>query len=146
MKLSPLGEIAAQELLNIQSHRPNVLIHCYVVMPNHVHALIELRRDTTCRVRHGSSGKYAFGPLKRDSLMSVIGSYKAAVTRNWRKSAAAASRGPADPQASAVVWQARYHDHIVRNEQDYLRIWQYIQNNPARWKEDCFYNEPGPAL
>lgn len=38
-----------------------------------------------------------------------------------------------------VVWQRSFHDHIVRSEQDYLRIQQYIDANPAKWKQDCFY-------
>lgn len=31
------------------------------------------------------------------------------------------------------------HDHIVRGEADYLRIWNYIDTNPAKWREDCYY-------
>ena len=40
------------------------------------------------------------------------------------------------------VFQRSYHDHVIRNEDDYLKIWQYIDNNPARWQEDCFYIPP----
>ena len=39
------------------------------------------------------------------------------------------------------IWQKLYHDHVVRGERDYLKIWEYIDNNPARWTEDCFYME-----
>ena len=39
------------------------------------------------------------------------------------------------------IWQSRSYDHVIRNEQDYLRIWQYIESNPARWKEDKLYTE-----
>ena len=39
------------------------------------------------------------------------------------------------------IFQRSYHDHIIRNEQDYLKIWEYIGNNPAKWEEDCFYEE-----
>ena len=37
------------------------------------------------------------------------------------------------------VWQRSYHDHIVRNERDYDEIWQYIDENPLKWKLDCYY-------
>ena len=37
------------------------------------------------------------------------------------------------------LWQRGYHDHVVRNEADYLRIWNYIDTNPAKWREDCYY-------
>ena len=38
-----------------------------------------------------------------------------------------------------ALWQEGYHDHIIRTEADYLRIWQYIDTNPLKWREDCFY-------
>ena len=40
-----------------------------------------------------------------------------------------------------TVWQRGYHDHIVRGEADYLRIWSYIDTNPAKWREDRYYTE-----
>lgn len=37
------------------------------------------------------------------------------------------------------MWQRSYHDHIIRSEEDYRRIWEYIDTNVVRWKNDCFY-------
>ena len=37
------------------------------------------------------------------------------------------------------IWQRSFHDHIIRGEQDYLKIWNYIDINPQKWNEDCFY-------
>ena len=37
------------------------------------------------------------------------------------------------------LWQDGFHDHIIRSEADYLRIWDYIDTNPAKWREDCYY-------
>ena len=37
------------------------------------------------------------------------------------------------------LWQRSYFDHVIRNEADYLRIWQYIGDNPAHWAEDEYY-------
>ena len=39
------------------------------------------------------------------------------------------------------IWQKSYHDHIIRTEADYLRIWEYIDTNPAKWREDRYYEE-----
>ena len=39
------------------------------------------------------------------------------------------------------LWQRGYHDHVIRNEEDYRSIWEYIDNNPARWTEDEYYTE-----
>ena len=37
------------------------------------------------------------------------------------------------------LWQRSFHDHIIRDERDYLKIWKYIDENPLKWEEDCFY-------
>ena len=39
------------------------------------------------------------------------------------------------------MWQTSYHDHIIRNEADYRRIWEYIDTNPEKWQEDCYYKD-----
>ena len=38
-----------------------------------------------------------------------------------------------------TVWQRNYYEHVIRNEQDYLDIWNYIDTNPARWRDDAYY-------
>ena len=47
----------------------------------------------------------------------------------------------ASKQAQTELWQKGYHDHIIRNDADYHRIWDYIDANPAKWREDCYYTE-----
>ena len=39
-----------------------------------------------------------------------------------------------------ILWQRSFHDHIIRDEKDYKKIWEYIDTNPLRWELDCFYN------
>ena len=39
------------------------------------------------------------------------------------------------------IFQRSYHDHIIRNDKDYKNIWEYIDRNPVKWNEDCFYTE-----
>jgi hypothetical protein len=38
------------------------------------------------------------------------------------------------------IFQRSYHDHVVRNQDEYNRIWSYIERNPEFWKKDCFYS------
>ena len=42
---------------------------------------------------------------------------------------------------SGNVFQRSFHDHIIRGEEDYLKIWEYIDTNPLKRKDDCFYTE-----
>ncbi len=38
-----------------------------------------------------------------------------------------------------TLWQRSYHDHIIRDEEEYLKIWEYIDTNAIKWENDCFY-------
>ena len=108
------GLIAEEYLKRISDFYPQVILDKYVVMPNHIHAILMLEAKED----------------KRPNISHVIGQYKMAVTRKIHEN-----------KPELTVWQRSFHDHIIRNEADYLKIWEYIENNPARWKEDCFYEE-----
>lgn len=49
-------------------------------------------------------------------------------------------KGYVSKQIGKPIWQRSFYDHIIRNEQDYNEIWQYIENNPQKWSEDRFYS------
>ncbi|MDQ9816352.1 hypothetical protein RFZ01_18460, partial [Acinetobacter pittii] len=66
------------------------------------------------------------------SLSNVVGQYKSFVSRKIHGSC---------PELR--VWQTSFHDHVVRNQQDYQRIWAYIDGNPSNWEKDCFYLAAG---
>ena len=57
-------------------------------------------------------------------LQSVIGQLKSYTTNKF----------------SDTLWQRSYHDHIIRGEKDYRKIWEYIDTNVIKWENDCFYN------
>ena len=86
----------------------------YIVMPNHVHILLRLPV-----ANNGPMGTSA----PTQSVPWIVRYLKRTVTMACGK----------------TVWQRGYHDHIIRSEADYLRIWDYIDTNPAKWREDCYY-------
>lgn len=45
--------------------------------------------------------------------------------------------------AGVQLWQRGYYDHIIRGQLDYDTIWQYIDENPAKWPHDQFYTSDG---
>ena len=57
------------------------------------------------------------------TIMSVVNQYKGAVSKAVGQS----------------VWQKSFHDHIVRDDEDYKRIWEYIDANPGKWTEDRYF-------
>jgi putative transposase len=74
-----------------------------------------------------STSKNAFAPQSKN-LASIIRGYKSAVTTYARKN------------KIRFEWHVRYHDHVIRNEEEYLRISNYIKNNPSKWLDDKFNN------
>ena len=71
------------------------------------------------------------GPRAATELGRLVGTVKS------RSVHLAAGRG----LEAGRLWQRGYYDHIVRSENDFLRIWTYIDNNPLRWELDCYYTE-----
>jgi hypothetical protein len=64
----------------------------------------------------------------------VMGQYKSQVSREIHR---------LDPQRR--VWQTSFHDHGIRNYEQYRSIREYIETNPLRWEKDCFYVEKVPG-
>lgn len=117
--LSSVGKIVNDEILNIETHYKNIKIDKFVIMPNHIHLIVRI----TERIN-------AFPTIKYD-IPNVIGKFKASVTRNVGKAF----------MPSVKLWQDSFYDHIIRGEEDYKEIWQYIDINPAKWQADEFYAE-----
>jgi REP element-mobilizing transposase RayT len=89
---------------------------------------IDNRLETRRALSLQTYGQNRFQNIGSNSISSIVGSYKSAVTKH-------ASR-----LGFENGWQTRFYDHIIRNDVDYQRISDYIVNNPANWKEDKFYN------
>jgi putative transposase len=64
----------------------------------------------------------------KNTISAMIGSFKSAVTKCCNENKLSFS------------WQSRFHDHIIRDNDEFIRIRNYIINNPVNWKEDKFYN------
>jgi putative transposase len=112
---SKLGNIIASCWQPIPDHFSSVELGAFVIMPNHIHGVIIL---------HDVSEKVTLG--------HVINTFEGAVTRIARKT-------ELDFDLDHPVWHRNFHDHIIRNEQEYNYIVQYIQSNPSRWEVDTFY-------
>jgi len=136
MHLSPIGIIADVLWHEIKNHAKNVELDEFIVMPNHVHGILILDNDDFDTVETGHAlsllhqqqpktiGQQRFQNIGKNSLSSIIGSYKSAVTKHARR------------LGYDFAWQTRFYDHIIRNEKSYKNIKYYIINNPAKWNDD----------
>ena len=129
MIISRCGEIAEREWLRTAELRPRVNLHEFIIMPNHMHGIIEITnyhrincRDTACRARKAPL-KEQFGKPVENTIPTIIRSYKAAVTKNVRD---------LRNDSNIHIWQKNYFEHIIRNEESYLKISEYIMTNPMK--------------
>ena len=138
MELSEIGELVEKFWYEIPSHYPFVELDAFVVMPDHIHGIIiinkpnnaattpDLRGVETPKLGASTSKTKRGGKNERwkpNTLGSIINQYKRICTINARK---------INPKWK---WQSRFHDHIIRDNASFLRIRQYIIDNPLNWKE-----------
>jgi len=120
MVRSDLGEIVAEEWVEMARRRPYVELDAWIVMPNHFHGILYLQPPRFDR--------------RPRPLSEAIGHFKGACTqRIW----ASGSR--------AFAWQPRFFDQIVRDDQMLQRYRKYIQENPLRWEQDKHHPSQHPG-
>jgi putative transposase len=128
MHRSGLGEIAEQELRLLPHRWPQIEIDLFIIMPNHVHVIIVNFDAETVGTAFLPS---ANSSSKRPTLGHIIGSYKAGVTRIARQQRLI--------EVNQFIWQERFHDHIIRDEDGLNHIRNYVLHNPESWEQDTFY-------
>lgn len=110
-QLSDLGKIVDKAIQNIEQCYVGITVEKYVVMPNHVHMLLFFQQSQS---EHKTESK---------TLQNVVKQMKSYVTK----------------QSKQTVWQKSFYDHVIRNEEEFQRVWRYIDENPLKWEMDCYY-------
>lgn len=128
VRLMPYGQTANEQIASLPRKFPSIRIEKYVIMPNHIHFILRL-----CGVNRTAGGAASTGGASpAPTVIDVVRMFKSNTTR-------LCGTGPG-------LFQRSFHDHIIRDEQDYRRIWEYIDTNPSHWEEDCFYMMPGEVV
>ena len=151
MKLSPIGKIVEKYWSDIPKHFSNIKLDKFIVMPNHLHGIIEIcNNDMIDSIKHVETQQpckhvetqhccvsttveetmikksKTFYRLTPKSLPVVIRSFKSICTKMINQKI----------PNSNFTWQPRYYDHIIRNEKSLDEIRKYICDNPAKWDLD----------
>ena len=109
--LTNLGIIAQRSIEDIPKQYPAISVNHFVIMPNHIHLLLQINTD--------SNGRSMIAP----TISTAVRLMKGAVSK----------------QAGFPVWQKGFYDHVIRNDNDYRDIWNDIDGNPSKWVEDKRY-------
>lgn len=116
MFLNEIGEIAKAQWDWLENQYSYIKLHKFIVMPNHIHCIIEIDRDLITDEH-----------IKIKSLSSIVGAYKMTTSKLIRLS------GSQD-----FAWHRSFHDHIIRNKNSYNNIFSYIKRNPSNWDGDKY--------
>jgi len=134
MVLNEVGLIAQQTWAEIPDHFPNVTCDTYVIMPNHIHGIIEIEREDRIPgvgARHAVPQPEdmfeAFGKPLPGSIPTIIRSFKSEVTKRYHDMTKA---------HETRLWQRNYYEHVIRGENDHLAAYDYILTNPLNWEQD----------
>ena len=149
MKFSPAGALAYAFWHEIKNHANNIELGEFIVMPNHIHGILILDGNDIVRTGHALSqpdrprhalshlaqpdintpyrrpitGSNRFQNPGKNTISSIIGSYKSAITKYCNR------------LELPMAWQPRFHDRIIRDDRAFRNISRYIVNNPKNWKE-----------
>ena len=109
------GQIAQEQLLLLEQRYPSLKIDQYMIMPNHIHAILLLEET--------------MGAIPRPTIMDIVCAYKSLTTRECKK------MWPIDK-----LFQTSFYEHVIRGREDYDEIAEYIVNNPKQWELDKLYS------
>ena len=110
------GRIAEEQLFLLEKRYPSLKIDQYVIMPNHIHAILLLEETA--------------GASPRPTIPDMVCAYKSMTTRECKKVR------PIDK-----LFQTSFYEHVIRGRKDYDEIAEYIVNNPKQWELDKLYSE-----
>jgi len=143
MILNEYGEIAAEEWEKSEEIRNEIELCEYIVMPNHFHGIVRINAGANGRspvlgiggMRGNSSnreinigeGENPVPKMQARSVSSLVSGYKSVVTKRINQIRS---------MPGEKLWQRNYWEHIIRNEDEYFRIANYIKNNPEKWYND----------
>ena len=116
VQLTSLGRIARTQLFSLENRYDHLKIDQFVIMPNHIHAILLLNESA--------------GACSRPTIPDIICAYKSLTTRQSRSSG-----------YTGKVFQTSFFEHVIRGQSDYDEIAQYILNNPKQWELDQLYSE-----
>ena len=129
VNLTKVGRVVKDGWYDLLHHYEHIELDEFVIMPNHVHGIINIVDDRRGTASRAPTRREQFGRPVSGSLPSIIRSFKSASTRRIN----VMRKTPGQP-----VWQRNYYEHIIKGETDLDRIRQYIRDNPARWADDIY--------
>lgn len=144
-RFSQRGKIVEKYIRLMDNKYNNVFIDKYVIMPNHIHMIIAVSNDPA--ESYDDNNRVGFFGTSQAPYPTSPGIKKVTLKGNAERANGIIPKFVSlfkrycNHEIGENIWQRRFYDHVIRDENDYRSIWEYIDNNPARWAEDEYYTE-----
>ncbi|KAB2858962.1 MAG: hypothetical protein F9K09_04120 [Flavobacteriales bacterium] len=144
MMLNEFGIVAYNEWVKLSERFSNFELDVFQIMPNHMHGIILLNDISVAGFTPAQNDLYTQNDVKPNdnnrttarvapTVSNIVGAYKSLVANGCL------DIFKSQNETIGKLWQRNYYEHIIRNEQSYQTITEYIINNPAKWADDKFY-------
>ena len=140
MRLNVYGKTVRQTWDGLPGHYPHVELDAFVIMPNHIHGVIELTVGVGAGLKPAPTGPVPIisvttKPVPTISTPTIVRHGLPEIVRAFKTFSARQINAMLGTPGIAV-WQRNYYEHIIRDEAEWDRIREYIETNPARWADD----------
>lgn len=125
VRLSAIGKEIEKNLLKLPAIFAGIIIEPYVIMPNHIHFIVVLTGRNGDQDRCKDPGRRGDLPLHR-----VVGQFKSYTTKVFND---------LNGTKNLILWQRNYYEHVIRNKDEYQKIYEYIHSNAAKWQDDKYF-------
>ena len=123
--LNGVGKMVVNIYNQVISSFPFIESEKYIIMPNHIHCIVCIDKSARADTRSAPT----------ITVSKIIQEFKSKTTVEYIKGV----KSEIYPPFNKRIWQRNYYERIIRSEEEHLRIWQYIDENPLKWKEDKYY-------
>ena len=127
MCLNVFGKIAESCWYGLPNHYPHIGLDAFVIMPNHVHMIIQINDAASVGAGLRPAPTSATVPINRHSLSEIVRAFKSFSSRCINE---------LRNTVGQPVWQRNYFERVIRNEDELRRAREYILNNPLKWALD----------
>lgn len=136
-QLTKYGQLVERAIRFIPIRYPYCRIDNFVIMPNHVHLLLILENETDGRIISSPTEQPSGNSANHWNDTEPVGSDSIRPTCKGKAKSITTIIGQMKRWVSKEVgfsfWQSSFYDHIIRDEEDYLTRWKYIEENPVKW-------------
>jgi REP element-mobilizing transposase RayT len=124
VRLKPCGEIVKEQLQQIEQRFPNVSVKDYMIMPDHIHVILYLRKagGASPSPTVDAGGDICQQMHPSPTLDDVICAFKSLTSRSCKQK-----------YGIEKIFQRSSAEHIIRDREDYETRRKYIHENPKRW-------------